>query len=89
MTKEEIENYIDDKKQYADEGLTKFLSVPDVGKLVENMVNDFLQSKQNCTGCIHEPKRGDVFRMECGECSRWYGDRFERKDEGWENIKLY
>ena len=46
-----------------------------------NKIYDEFESTQNCNGCIHEPKKnGDTFPFGCGECSRWYGDRFERKE---------
>jgi chromosome segregation ATPase len=35
-----------------------------------------------CTGCAHEPKRGDPYPTPCGECSRWWSDNFEEKNNG-------
>jgi len=33
---------------------------------------------QNCNGCIHKPKEGENYPIECGTCCRWYGDGYEK-----------
>jgi hypothetical protein len=32
-----------------------------------------------CDGCKNEPKKGENYPIECGECKRWYGDGFIAK----------
>jgi hypothetical protein len=29
-----------------------------------------------CSGCIHEPKRGEPYPSPCGECARWWSDSY-------------
>ena len=32
----------------------------------------------SCDGCIHQPvQEAEHYPIECSECSRWYGDKFE------------
>ena len=49
MTRKEIENYIDDKKQYGLGSGLKGLSVADVGGLIDKIFDDI--EKQTCENC--------------------------------------
>jgi len=52
---------------------------------IDCIFNDFeaeLQiatSDKTCDGCILKPKEGENYRIECVQCSRFYGDGFEGK----------
>jgi|LGOV01.1.fsa_nt_gb hypothetical protein len=43
-----------------------------------DIVFDDIDSK-TCDNCKLKPKEGENYSFECGECSRFYGDKFERK----------
>jgi len=43
----------------------------------ERLIWEYLEKVDSCTGCIHKPKEGENYPLECGECSRFYGDRWE------------
>ncbi len=30
-----------------------------------------------CNGCRYKPHKDEVFPLECGECRRWYSDKYE------------
>lgn len=49
MTTEEIEIFIDNNKQYCNKTLIKFISVPDVAKLVNKIQDDF--ESRICGNC--------------------------------------
>jgi len=38
---------------------------------------------KTCNGCTHKPLKDgiDSFPMECGECSRFYSDKYESRDK--------
>ena len=44
-----------------------------------------LAAMQSCYGCKHEPKSGDPYPTPCGECSRWWSDKFEALDNKTKN----
>jgi len=45
---------------------------------VDNIYDDF--ESMNCDNCQNKPKKDEPYPFECGTCSRFYGDKFERKD---------
>lgn len=34
-----------------------------------------------CDSCKHKPEEGEDYPMDCGTCSRFYGDKFEEKKD--------
>ncbi len=44
-------------------------------KAIDKIYDDFDISR-SCEGCIDNPKKGENYPDICGECSRWYGDRY-------------
>lgn len=38
---------------------------------------DSVEKDTTCNGCKHKPPKDEVFPLECGECSRWYSDKYE------------
>ena len=44
----------------------------------KDIIETLADEKESCYGCIHSPKtKRDTFPETCGECSRFYGDRYE------------
>lgn len=37
------------------------------------------EASKRCSGCKHEPKSSDPYPTPCGECSRWWTDKYEAK----------
>lgn len=35
----------------------------------------------SCNWCVYEPKEGGNYSTICGECKRFYADKFEKKSE--------
>ncbi len=61
---------------------------PKVGNIMLVNKNNLMSSvvlvedqSVGCDGCIYEPKPGGNFRVECGECSRFYADGYEGSNE--------
>jgi len=42
------------------------------------MKNTLTEKDNSCDNCVHKPKNGGYFRLECGECSRFYTDLYEK-----------
>ena len=38
------------------------------------------ETAKTCDNCIHQPKEGGNYPMECGDCCRFYGDGYITKD---------
>jgi len=35
----------------------------------------------SCDGCKLKPKENENYPLECGTCSRFYSDKWEKKDD--------
>jgi len=55
----------------------------EINKHIDKIYDNFEQelqvatSDKTCNGCIHKPKKGENYRLECGECSRFYADNYK------------
>ena len=49
-----------------------------VHSIINKIYGDF-ENEETCDGCIYQPKENENYPIECGTCSRFYTDRFERK----------
>jgi len=54
------------------------VTTPEVEFLINKIYDDF-EKEKICNGCIHEPKANENYPEECGVCSRFYADEFEKE----------
>ena len=48
---------------------------------VDDLIDEIYEDTQEnirCDGCIHKPDIGENFKEECGTCSRFYADGWEK-----------
>lgn len=87
MTKEEAKNEFWRQNGVFERGLSnsykKVIMSYFIGSefdLFIDKIYDENKKAKSCDGCINSPENnGGNYRLECGECRRFYADRFEEK----------
>ena len=69
MTRQEFHNEVKCNPDY--------LGWDNVHELADKLFDE-VGKDTTCDGCIHKPKEGENYPIECGTCCRWYGDGYEK-----------
>ena len=68
------------KKQICDEYQYLLRSNPAIEDMYLELAK-IIEDSLSCEGCRYKPEKGENYRYECEECSRWYTDGYSPKEE--------